>query len=182
MFLRMVILGKRLKCWNTMPICRRMRSISTLGSVISVRQGDAPLVGISSRFRHRRRWTFPSRRAQTTTFSPGGCARRCHPGPGGPQKTWRCLTSITLPQPPFQFAQKPAEDNDQHQVEGRGADQGEHLLIGPVVNALGGIQQLLAADDRDEGGVLSKMINSLPRAGRMALMAWGMTINRMVVM
>ena len=61
-----------------------------------------------------------------------------------------------MPQPPFQFAQQPGENDHQHQVDGRRADEGEHLLIGPVVDALGGIQQLLAADDGDEGGVLQQ--------------------------
>ena len=73
MFLRMVILGKRLKCWNTITICWRTLSIFTLGSVMTVfSKVMVPAVGVSSRLRQRRKVDLPDPEGPiTTTFSPG---------------------------------------------------------------------------------------------------------------
>ena len=72
MFRRMVMLGKRLKCWKTMPICRRMASMSTLGSVMTVPlKVMVPALGSSSRLRQRRKVDLPEPEGpMMTTFSP----------------------------------------------------------------------------------------------------------------
>ncbi len=56
-----------------MPICWRTWSIFTLGSVITVPwKVMVPLLGVSSRFRHRRKVDLPDPEGpMTTTFSPG---------------------------------------------------------------------------------------------------------------
>ena len=73
MFFKMVIWGNRLKCWNTMPICWRTWSIFTLGSVMTVPWKEmVPALGVSSRFKHRRKVDLPEPEGPiTTTFSPG---------------------------------------------------------------------------------------------------------------
>ncbi len=73
MFFRMVILGNRLKCWNTMPIWRRTASISVLASVITVpSKVMEPEVGVSSRLSERRKVDLPEPEGpMMTTFSPG---------------------------------------------------------------------------------------------------------------
>ena len=73
MFLRMVMLGKRLKCWNTMPILRRTASMFTLGSVMtSLSKVMVPAEGSSSRLRQRRKVDLPEPEGpMTTTFSWG---------------------------------------------------------------------------------------------------------------
>ena len=78
-----------------------------------------------------------------------------------------------MPQPPFQFAQQPAEDDDQDQIDGGGAQQGEHLLVGPVHDASGRVQQLLAADDGDEGGVLQQDDELVAQGGQDGLEGLG---------
>ena len=73
MFFRMVMLGKRLKCWNTMPIFRRTTSMSVLGSVMtSPSKVMVPEVGSSSRFRLRRNVDLPEPEGpMMTILSPG---------------------------------------------------------------------------------------------------------------
>src|SRR5699024_8277975 len=158
-FFRMVILGKRLKCWNTMPIWQRMALISTLGSVISVpSKVMMPSVGVSSRFRQRRKVDLPEPEGpMTTTFSPGSmCWSMWSSTRLLPKDLHSPLTSITLTQPPFQLALEPGEDQYQHQIDTGRAHQGEHLLIVPVGNGPGEVQDLLAADDADEGCILEQ--------------------------
>ena len=72
MFFRMVILGNKLKCWNTIPIWRRTASMSTLGSVMTVpSKVMVPEVGSSSKFRQRRKVDLPEPEGpMMTTFSP----------------------------------------------------------------------------------------------------------------
>ena len=73
MFLRMVMFGKRLKCWNTMPIFWRILLMSVLGSVMETpSKRISPEVGVSRRFRQRRNVDLPEPEGpMTTTFSPG---------------------------------------------------------------------------------------------------------------
>ena len=52
-----------------------------------------------------------------TTFSPTWmCSEMSSSTRWSPKDLVRCLTSITLTQPPFQFALEPGEDHDQHQI------------------------------------------------------------------
>src|SRR5699024_3461447 len=71
-FCRMVLLGNRLKCWKTIPICWRYLLIFVLGSVISCpSKRICPAVGSSSRLRERRKVDFPEPEGPTiTTTSP----------------------------------------------------------------------------------------------------------------
>ena len=85
----------------------------------------------------------------------------------------RFLTSITLTQPPFQNADEPAEDDDQQQIDTGHAYQREHLLIGSAVDGLGSIDQLLAADDGDEGGVLQQNDELVAQGGKNGLEGLG---------
>ena len=71
-----------------------------------------------------------------------------------PKDLERFLTSITLPQPPFQFTLEPGQDDDQDQVHRRRAQVGVGHAVGLRAHGLGRVQQLLAADD----GVFSKCI------------------------
>ena len=72
MLRRMVICGKRLKCWNTMPIFCRWRLMLQLLSVISTPLNRMrPPVGTSSRLRQRRNVDLPEPDGpMTTTTSP----------------------------------------------------------------------------------------------------------------
>ena len=55
-----VLLGNRLKCWNTMPIFCRWRGRSTFLPVMSTPSNRMePEVGVSSRFRLRRNVLLP---------------------------------------------------------------------------------------------------------------------------
>ena len=57
-----VLLGNRLKCWNTMPIFCRCRGRSTFFPVMSTPLNRMePEVGVSSRFRLRRNVLLPHR-------------------------------------------------------------------------------------------------------------------------
>ena len=92
----------------------------------------------------------------TTTFSPGlMCSVMSSSTRWSPKDLDRFLTSITLPQPPFQLALEPGEDHDQDQVHRRRAQVGVGIAVKVLApTALAAVQQLLAADDGDEGGVL----------------------------
>ena len=72
MLRRIVICGNRLKCWNTMPILRRCRLMSTFGSVMFTPSNSiVPSVGVSSRFSDRRNVDLPEPEGpMITTTSP----------------------------------------------------------------------------------------------------------------
>ena len=102
--------------------------MSALGSVMSVpSKVMVPLVGVSSRFRQRRKVDLPEPEGpMTTTFSPGlmwlgDVVQHQVVAEGLGQ---RFLTSITLTQPPFQFTLEPGEDHDQDQIHAGDADVG----------------------------------------------------------
>ena len=72
MFSITVWLLNRLKFWKTIPMCCLILSILIFGSVIrSPSNQISPLVGTSSRFRHRRTVDLPEPEGPITTiFSP----------------------------------------------------------------------------------------------------------------
>ena len=70
-----------------------------------------------------------------------------------------------MPQPPFQFTLEPGQDDDQDQVHRRRAQVGVGHAVSLRAHGLGRIQQLLAADDGDEGGVFEEG-NKLIAQGR----------------
>ena len=59
-------------------------------------------------------------------------------------------------QPPLKHCQQPGEQHDQHKVDQCNAQQRVHGFVGTVHDALRRIQQLLAANDRDQGGILQQ--------------------------
>ncbi len=69
-FLSTVICGKRLNCWNTIPIFCLCRLMFTLGSVMSVpSKRIVPPVGSSSLLRQRRKVDLPEPEAPITTIT-----------------------------------------------------------------------------------------------------------------
>ena len=97
-----------------------------------------------------------------------------------PKDFFKSLTSITLTQPPFQLAQQPGEDQHQHQVDAGRSDERKHLIIGAGGNGLGEVEQLLTADDAEEGGILEQNDELVAQGGQNGLNGLGMTTKRMV--
>ena len=144
-------------------------SIFTFGSVdLRTRQRVmVPAVGCSSRFRQRRNVDLPEPEGpMMTTFSPGlTCSEMSSSTRWSPNDLDRCLTSITLTQPPFKHTEQLGKQHDQQQVHQRDAEQREQALIRLGNDRLGRIRHLLTADDGDEGRILEQG-NELVAEGR----------------
>ena len=61
-----------------------------------------------------------------------------------------------MTQPPFHLALEPGEDEHQDQIHDCGDEIGIHGLVGVGDDGLGEVDDLLAADDVDQGGVLQQ--------------------------
>src|SRR5699024_8251655 len=119
-----------------MPICWRILSISVLGLVISVPSKEIePEVGVSSRFRHRRKVDLPEPEGpMMTTFSPCSmCSEMSSSTRFLPKALVRWLTSITLTQPPFHLRKDDGEhlgDTEVgHSDDQQGAESVEGLAL-----------------------------------------------------
>lgn len=131
----------------------------TFGSVISVPSEDDGACGRlleQDQAAQKRRLTGPGRADDDHVFSGADVLGMSSSTRWSPNDLDRCLTSITLTQPPFEHAQQLGKQHDEQQIHQRDAEQREQALIRLGDDRLGSIRHLLAADDRDERRILEQ--------------------------
>ena len=105
-----VMWGKRLNCWNTMPIfCRCWLRFMCLSMRSSPSKMTCPPSGRSSRFRQRRKVDLPEPEGPMTHITSPLLISTLTPLRASlPSKTFlRFLTLITLCKPPLQLLERP---------------------------------------------------------------------------
>ena len=139
-----------------MPMCWRTLLMSVPGAVMSCPLKKIwPPVGVSSRFKQRRKVDLPEPEGpMMAIFSPGEMVSVMLFSTGTPPKDLvRFLTSITLCQPPFHLLLNLGDADDEHQIDD-GRQIQRNAVEGDAADAVRGFGQIAHRDVAGHAGFL----------------------------